>query len=52
MISQKNRQILLASRPLGEPTPDNFKLVEAEVPEPGPASEQGAFPCSVDEEAA
>ena len=28
----KNRQILLASRPQGEPTPDNFKLVEAELP--------------------
>jgi NADPH-dependent curcumin reductase CurA len=32
----KNRQILLASRPRGEPTPDSFRLVEAEVPEPGP----------------
>jgi NADPH-dependent curcumin reductase len=31
----KNRQILLASRPRGEPTPDNFNLVETEVPEPG-----------------
>jgi NADPH-dependent curcumin reductase len=36
MTTQKNRQILLASRPHGEPTPDNFKLVEADVPEPGP----------------
>jgi NADPH-dependent curcumin reductase CurA len=28
----KNRQILLASRPSGEPSEENFKLVEAEVP--------------------
>src|SRR4030095_7642939 len=32
----KNRQILLASRPSGEPTPDNFKLIESEIPTPGP----------------
>jgi NADPH-dependent curcumin reductase CurA len=36
MTAEKNRQILLASRPRGEPSPDNFKLVEAAVPEPGP----------------
>ena len=36
MTAGKNRQILLASRPLGEPTLDNFKLVEADIPEPGP----------------
>jgi len=36
MTAEKNRQILLASRPRGEPTPDNFKLVEADIPEPGP----------------
>ena len=36
MTAEKNRQILLASRPRGEPTPDNFKLVETDVPEPGP----------------
>jgi NADPH-dependent curcumin reductase CurA len=36
MTAERNRQILLASRPRGEPTPDNFRLVEAEVPEPGP----------------
>lgn len=35
MTTAKNRQILLASRPHGEPTPDNFKLVETDVPEPG-----------------
>ncbi len=28
-----NKQFLLASRPTGEPTPDNFKLVETAVPE-------------------
>ena len=36
MSANKNRQILLAARPRGEPTLDNFRLVEAEVPEPGP----------------
>ncbi len=36
MTTNKNRQILLASRPRGEPTPDNFKLVDTAVPEPGP----------------
>ena len=35
-MSLKNRQVLLASRPRGEPTPDDFRLVESEVPEPGP----------------
>ena len=34
-MTERYRQILLASRPRGEPTPDNFKLVEADVPEPG-----------------
>src|SRR6476661_3985214 len=29
-----NRQILLASRPHGEPSEDNFRLVETEVPRP------------------
>jgi NADPH-dependent curcumin reductase len=32
----KNRQILLASRPDGEPSEENFKLVEAEIPRPAP----------------
>nr|WP_315198435.1 NADP-dependent oxidoreductase [uncultured Aquabacterium sp.] len=31
-MSLVNHQILLASRPAAEPTPDNFKLVEAPVP--------------------
>ena len=35
-MSLKNRQVLLALRPKGEPTPENFRLVEAEVPRPGP----------------
>jgi NADPH-dependent curcumin reductase CurA len=34
-VSGTGREIHLASRPTGEPTPDNFALVEAEVPEPG-----------------
>ncbi len=29
-----NRQILLASRPLREPTPDNFRLVQMPLPDP------------------
>jgi len=33
-MSQINHQILLASRPTGEPTAENFKLVEAPVPTP------------------
>src|SRR5437764_13001537 len=36
MKPEKNRQILLASRPQGEPGPDNFRLVETAVAEPGP----------------
>jgi NADPH-dependent curcumin reductase len=35
-MAEKNRQILLASRPHGEPTPDNFQLVESALPEAGP----------------
>ncbi|SCL15948.1 hypothetical protein GA0070616_0881 [Micromonospora nigra] len=31
-----NREIHLASRPQGWPTEDNFRLVETEVPSPGP----------------
>lgn len=34
MTEKRNRQIILASRPHGEPTPDNFKLVETNVVEP------------------
>jgi NADPH-dependent curcumin reductase CurA len=32
--SAKNHQILLASRPHGEASPDNFQLVETEIPKP------------------
>ncbi|ODS98965.1 MAG: NADP-dependent oxidoreductase [Lautropia sp. SCN 69-89] len=35
-MSEKNRQILLASRPKGEVTPADFRLVEAEIPAIGP----------------
>ena len=31
----QNKQILLASRPAGVPVADNFKIVEAEMPQPG-----------------
>jgi NADPH-dependent curcumin reductase CurA len=30
------REIHLAARPTGEPTPENFALVETELPQPGP----------------
>ena len=36
MKTEKNRQILLASRPRGEPSLNNFKLVETAIPEAGP----------------
>ena len=36
MSSDTNRQWLLASRPTGEPTMDDFEMTESEVPEPGP----------------
>src|SRR5690606_12605633 len=32
----RNRQILLASRPVGAPVPENFRLVESPIPSPGP----------------
>jgi NADPH-dependent curcumin reductase len=34
-MATKNRQIVLVSRPSGEPTQDNFKLLEEEIPTPG-----------------
>lgn len=34
-MNTKNHQILLASRPNGEPTPENFEYVENEKPTPG-----------------
>ena len=33
MTAAINHQILLASRPRGEPTPDNFRLVETPLPD-------------------
>ncbi|MGK5741859.1 NADP-dependent oxidoreductase [Micromonospora sp. URMC 103] len=36
MIGAGNREIHLASRPHGWPTAENFRLVETDVPEPGP----------------
>ncbi|MDQ2855299.1 MAG: NADP-dependent oxidoreductase [Acidobacteriota bacterium] len=35
MAAMQNKRILLASRPAGAPSLDNFKLVESEVPQPG-----------------
>lgn len=34
-MSEMNKQWLLNSRPDGEPTPDNFKMVETAIPSPG-----------------
>ena len=36
MSSDTNRQWVLASRPTGEPTGEDFEMVDAGVPEPGP----------------
>jgi NADPH-dependent curcumin reductase CurA len=36
MNAERNRRILLASRPEGEPRPENFSLVDTEIPEAGP----------------
>ena len=35
MTEAINRRIVLASRPKGQPTPENFRLEEAPLPEPG-----------------
>jgi NADPH-dependent curcumin reductase CurA len=35
MSNMKNRQIVLASRPEGEPKPEHFRLVESDAPAPG-----------------
>ncbi len=43
MPDDVNRQILLASRPDGAPTPDNFSLVESAIPVPG----DGEFLCRI-----
>lgn len=36
MSDRQNRRIVLASRPEGEPTLENFRLEMAQLPEPGP----------------
>ena len=36
MSADTNREWILASRPEGEPTDENFELVEGPIPEPGP----------------
>ena len=36
MTEPLNRRVVLASRPEGEPTPANFRLETAPVPQPGP----------------
>lgn len=35
-MAQTNTQVLLKARPRGEPTDDNFALVESPMPQPGP----------------
>jgi NADPH-dependent curcumin reductase CurA len=35
-MTQQNRRIVLASRPVGEPKPTDFRIESAPVPEPGP----------------
>ncbi len=34
MTDSANRRIVLASRPIGAPTPDNFRLEDAPIPSP------------------
>jgi NADPH-dependent curcumin reductase CurA len=34
-VTEQNLQIVLASRPVGRPSPDNFQFVQAPVPSPG-----------------
>ena len=36
MTAGVNRRFVLASRPIGQPTEDNFRMVEAPIPTPGP----------------
>src|SRR5215204_4068991 len=36
IVTDQNRRIVLASRPVGEPKPTDFRLESAPVPEPGP----------------
>src|SRR3954452_13281225 len=34
-VAHVNRQLLLSKRPVGEPSPDDFEIKEAETPSPG-----------------
>jgi NADPH-dependent curcumin reductase len=34
-VTEQNLQILLASRPVGHPSPDNFEFVQTPIPSPG-----------------
>ena len=34
MNAERNRQVLLARRPVGEPKPSDFELAEKEIPVP------------------
>jgi len=36
VTATRNRQIVLAARPIGLPVPGDFRLVETPIPEPGP----------------
>ncbi len=36
MSNERHRRIVLAARPVGEPSASNFRLVEGDVPVPGP----------------
>ena len=35
-VPARNRQVLLASRPAGDPSPEHFRLIETAIPAPGP----------------
>jgi NADPH-dependent curcumin reductase CurA len=35
-VPHTSREIQLAARPVGEPTPEDFRLAEVQVPDPGP----------------
>ena len=35
-MTERAQRIVLASRPVGEPTLDNFRLEELPIPQPGP----------------
>jgi len=42
MPNSVNQQVLLKSRPTGEPTESDFALVETAIPEPGKRAEKCA----------